>query len=479
MSRVLGIFGRIGLWGVCLLLAACASQPRELNAIYARSAQYHGPERNPIIVIPGILGSVLVEDETDRTVWGAFKRKTADPRTEEGTRLLALPIAAETPLSELRDGVRPDGVLDEIRLNLLGIPVAIRAYVGILTMLGAGGYTDQAFGLNGIDYGEEHFTCYQFDYDWRRDNVENAQRLSAFIAARRAELQTEYKTLYGIENADIKFDIVAHSMGGLLTRYYMRYGDADLPQDGTLPALTWVGAEMVERVVLVGTPNAGAGEAFEQLLNGYDPGKPVLPHYPAPVLGTYPSVYQLLPRPRHQRVVFEGREETPVGDLYDSALWEQYGWGLAARSKEASEFLETALPEIETAEERRRIATGFQATALTRARQFHAAIDQPATLPDGVDLYLFAGDLEDTVDRVEINPRTGKGRVKTRAPGDGTVVRYSALMDERTGGDWSPYLVSPIDWTDVNFIPADHIGLTSDPSFANNVLYLLLEEARD
>ena len=476
------ILSPVLLVSVCVALAACAAPPRSLNTIYARSAQHHGPERNPIIVIPGILGSVLVQDDTDRTVWGAFESETADPQKPDGARLLALPIASNTPLHELRDDVRPDGVLDRVRVTLLGIPVAIRAYVGILATLGAGGYTDADIngrGLNSIDYGEGHFTCYQFDYDWRRDNVENAQRLAAFIEEQRAKLQVEYEARYGIKDADIEFDIVAHSMGGLLTRYFMRYGDADLPADGSLPALTWAGAEHVDRVILVGTPNAGAGEAFEQLLNGYDPGKPVLPHYPAAVMGTYPSVYQLLPRPRHKRVLFEGAEETPVGDLYDARLWDQYGWGLAGRSKDVSRFLEVALPDVADAEERREIAIGFQASALSRARQFHAAMDRPADLPDGVEMYLFAGDLENTVDRIEIDPQTGEGRVKDRAPGDGTVVRYSTLLDERTGQDWEPFVVSTIDWTDVNFVPADHIGLTSNASFANNVLYLLLEEGRD
>lgn len=479
MSISSNIMRRVCLLCACLVLAACATQPRSLNSIYARAAQHHGPDRNPIIVIPGILGSVLIEEETQRTVWGAFKRQTADPRTSEGAELLALPIAANTPLSELRDGVESNGVLDQVRLTLLGIPVAIRAYVGILTTLGAGGYTDQAIGLNGVDYGAGHFTCFQFDYDWRRDNVENAQRLKAFIEDRRAYLQAEYKTRYGIDNADIEFDIVAHSMGGLLTRYFMRYGDADLPADGSLPSLTWAGTKHLGRVVLVGTPNAGAGEAFEQLLNGYDPGRPVLPHYPAAVMGTYPSIYQLLPRPRHQRVVFEGPEETPIGDLYDGNLWDQYGWGLAARTKTVSRFLETALPDVADPEERRNIATGFQSTALSRARQFHAALDRPAKLPDTVDLYLFAGDAEPTVDRVEVDPRSGEAKTKDFGSGDGTVVRYSALMDERTGQDWQPFLDSPIDWTNVSFLDADHIGLTSHPSFANNVLYLLLEEQRD
>jgi len=62
-----------------------------------------------------------------------------------------------------------------------------------------------------------------------------------------------------------------------------------------------------------------------------------------------------------------------------------------------------------------------------------------------------------------------------QAPGDGTVLRSSALMDERLAGEWSPHLRTPIRWTNVTFLFADHIGLTSSPAFSDNVLYLLLE----
>ena len=134
----------------------------------------------------------------------------------------------------------PDGVLDQVRLSFLGIPLDIRAYVGILSSLGVGGYRDPAFGA-GLDYGDGHFTCFQFAYDWRRDNVENAHALKAFIEQKKAEVRAEYKARYGIEKDDIKFDIVAHSMGGLLTRYFLRYGDQALPEDGSLPELNWAG----------------------------------------------------------------------------------------------------------------------------------------------------------------------------------------------------------------------------------------------
>jgi hypothetical protein len=120
---------------------------------------------------------------------------------------------------------------------VIGLPLKLRAYMEILSALGVGGYRDESFGLAGaIDYGDDHFTCFQFDYDWRRDNVENAQRLKQFIDDKRDYVQAEIRSRYGIEQ-EIHFDVVAHSMGGLLLRYFLRYGDADLPADGS-PSIT-------------------------------------------------------------------------------------------------------------------------------------------------------------------------------------------------------------------------------------------------
>ena len=72
------------------------------------------------------------------------------------------------------------------------------------------------------------------------------------------------------------------------------------------------------------------------------------------------------------------------------------------------------------------------------------------------------------------------GRVRKRdyAPGDGTVLRASALLDERPGGEWSPVLRSPIRWEHVTFFFRDHLRLTQSPEFIDNLLYLLLEEPR-
>ena len=146
--------------------------------------------------------------------------------------------------------------------------------------MGAGGYRDEALGMAGeVDYGDNHFTCFQFAYDWRRDNVENARRLHDFIKEKQQYVRQQYKQHFGIDKHDIKFDIAAHSMGGLITRYFLMYGNQDLPDDGSLPELNWQGAELVERVILVGTPNSGSADTFLNLVQG-DQLAPLLPYLP-------------------------------------------------------------------------------------------------------------------------------------------------------------------------------------------------------
>ena len=108
-------------------------------------------------------------------------------------------------------------------------------------------------------------------YDWRRDIVESAQRLMQFVKEKQAYVRAQYRDRYGVENAEVKFDIATHSMGGLVARYFLMYGDQDLPTDGSLPELTWAGANYVERVIFVGTPNAGSVEALENLGERQEP----------------------------------------------------------------------------------------------------------------------------------------------------------------------------------------------------------------
>jgi len=443
----------------------------KLGELYNRAAQHHGPMRHPVIVIPGILGSKLIEQDTGRIVWGAFADGYANPDRPDGARLLALPMAEGKSLAQLTDTTVSNGALEQLKVSLLGLPVQLDAYVNILGTLGVGGYRDQPLGMAGaIDYGPGHYTCFQFDYDWRRDNVENAKGLHAFIQEKRAYVQQQYKEHFGVEDADVTFDIVAHSMGGLVSRYYLRYGDADLPTDGSAPKVTWAGAPYVRRLVLIGTPNAGSAKSLKQLVEGAN-FAPTLPSYEPALLGTMPSIYQLLPRGRHG-VLRDAETGEVIEDLYDPKLWRRMGWGLASPKQDKT--LRALLPGVDDPEDRRRIALDHQAKCLERARRFAQALDAPATPPNGTTIHLFAGDSVPTLAVLNVQP-DGALHTKERHPGDGTVLRSSALMDERVGGDWHPILVSPIHWAGVTFLFNDHLGMTKDPGFSDNVLHLLLE----
>jgi Lecithin:cholesterol acyltransferase len=456
-----------------IALAACSAGPvPDLGGLYNRAAEFDDATRNPVIVIPGVLGSKLVDRDSGRTVWGAFAGEYADPETDHGARLIALPMAEGKSLAELRDGVTPDGVLDSVRIRLFGVPIESQAYIYILKTLGVGGYRDEELGKGGtVIYRPGHFTCFQFPYDWRRDNAENARLLHQFILAKRAYVKAELERRYGVRRDDLKFDVIAHSMGGLLLRYYLEYGDAPLPQDGPLPPITWAGAKYVARAAFVATPNAGSADALSNLVDGVSFSW-VLPRFDPVVIGTFPSVYQLLPRARHGAVVDTSGK--PL-DPFEVKSWERYGWGLLSRDADAA--LAIQLPEIKDADSRRRIARDHLAKSLARARRFHAALDVPAPKPDGLGLHLFAGDAEPTPAVLTVGA-DGALDVSAQKPGDGTVLRTSTLMDERESGNWRPGVISPIPWTDVTFLFADHLALTRDPAFTDNILFRLLEAPR-
>ncbi len=444
----------------------------DLGHLYNELAQHEDPARNPVIVIPGILGSRLVEAESGNVIWGAFGSGAVDPTTPEGARLLALPMAPETALRDLRDTVQPAGALDRIVLNFFGIPLQLNAYYNILRTLGVGGYRDQQLAeSHAVDYGDKHYTCFQFAYDWRRDIVEAAQALDRFIKGKESEVQEEIFKQFGVRRTQIKFDLVAHSMGSLVARYYLRYGGADLPADGSLPPVTWAGARHVDHLVVIGPPNAGSLEAVTILIDGLRP-SPLLASYSPAIVGTMPSVYQLLPRSRHQPLLdVDGQ---PV-DVFDPEMWERNHWGLANPSE--TKVLAMLLPDISDAQERRRVALDHQRKALARAKQTAAALDVPATPPPSTRFLLVAGDSMETMSKVQM---TGEGTLKVvgHEPGDGVVLRRSALMDERMEKNLGNRLASPISWSQVLFIFSDHLGMTKDPAFVDNILYFLLESPR-
>ncbi len=434
----------------------------------ARKAfQYEGIERRPVIVIPGIFGSRLVDSVSGGTVWGEFTGKeTLANFAIKQLRLLSLPIENNPQLAGLKDTVVPDGVLETIQARVLGVHVHINAYKDMIDALEFGGYygADSKGGE-----GRKYDTSFTFGYDWRKDLPGTAKKLHAFIQEKKRYLQLKYEELYGVKDYDVKFDIIAHSMGGLITRYYLLYGDADLPADGSAPAVTWKGAKNIAKAVIVGTPNAGYLDAFTELVEGmiFAPGVPKIE--PA-LLGTWSTLYQMMP------AVAPGMVMDDKGgkfDIFNPDLWIRMKWGLADPGQ--SKMLEKLFPDIKSPEARREAALTHLRERLDRARQFTNAVGVDAVPPAGLSLHLFVGESILTNAQASVDVETGRVTVVKQLPGDGKVSAVSAIFNKNIGNKkGGPFVQSPIHWSSVTFLFAAHMGITRDPVFISNMLYILL-----
>ncbi|MEM6621561.1 MAG: hypothetical protein AAF674_04980 [Pseudomonadota bacterium] len=495
--------------GLCtaalLILAACTPEARlpDLQQIYnaTTEAGADGPGRRPLIAIPGTLGSKLVDSETGVTIWGGGGSAgiSADPDDPTEYALIALPIAqGDEPLSDLVDTIRPDGVLETAEAQILGIPIDINVYGESIKLLGEGGFTvlRRVPGADALDVplaimeeraaaqapppapeqaqmtpeGLGDFNSFQFDYDWRRDLVESAHRFGQFLRLRRAQVAAKR----GVPPETVRFDLLAHSMGSMVSRYFLMYGFADPPDDpdGPLPPVTWAGADYFDRVVFVAPPNGGSIIAMDNLINGKELG-PLQPVYPAAMLATHPSPYQLMPRTRHKRMLVAGE---PDADIFDPELWIRMGWGLADPRADAE--LAILMPEEESAERRRERAVAFMARLLGRAKVFQRMMDRWAPPPQHLHLFLVVGGGFQTPSTAEVDPATGSFVITQDEEGDGVVLRASALLDERMDGDFSRGFRSPLRFNTTLFLPDEHVELTRNRVFGDNLLFWLLEAPR-
>jgi hypothetical protein len=264
-------------------------------------------------------------------------------------------------------------------------------------------------------------------------------------------------------------------MGGLLARYFLMHGfaapETDAP-DAELPPVTWAGAPYFNRVIFIATPNAGSIIALDNLINGKELG-PFQPEFPAALLGTHPSTYQLMPRPRHRRVRLG---DSGLADIYDPALWEQNGWGLAAPA--AAQQLAWLMPDEPDPETRRRRALAHQARLLARARVFHRMMDRWAPPPEGIDMFMVVGGGFETPSAALVDPATGTFTIDGVEEGDGVVLRASALLDEAQSGEIPRADRFPLRFDTTLFLPDEHVELTKNPVFGDNLLYWLLDAPR-
>ncbi|MEL7450425.1 MAG: hypothetical protein AAFN78_14530 [Pseudomonadota bacterium] len=289
MHRLLPVF--------FLLLTGCATtQLPDLKNLYGVSQEY--AEQPPVVLVHGVLGSRLDNPDTGAEVWpGSVTRLLFHDYTD-----LALTIDPDT-LEPLPNKLEVAGITDR---------AAGRDFYGrIISVLeDVGGYVAST---PGTPASSRDRRFYVFTYDWRHDNIDAAAELDAFIEQIRADYDDPF----------LKVDLIAHSMGGLVARYYLRYGTTDVLDDNDFP-VNYHGAERVRRVVLLGTPSVGAAKAVRVLMEGFKLGFGSVP--PEAVL-TFPSTYQVLPHPLNNWLItMDGR---PLErDVFSAEFWRRFEFSI-------------------------------------------------------------------------------------------------------------------------------------------------------
>jgi pimeloyl-ACP methyl ester carboxylesterase len=418
-----------------LLSNAClkAGNPK-LPQIFPSTAARKQTGKPPIIIVPGVLGSQLTNRHTGEKVWPNLFVSDNDT--------LALPITSDDFRRNTDDLIASD-IVETAKFAAL-IP-EISVYDSLLTSLER--YAGYRRGdIDNPPTSGDRDTFYIFAYDWRRDNVESAQLLMQKVAILKQKLSTP----------DLKFDIIAHSMGGLVARYFAMYGGSDVLANAN-PSPDWNGARHINRLFLLGTPNAGSMDALRTLVLGYSATETnrvrisLLNQLDRDSVFTTPSAYQLLPRNASAR--FLDVQLAPLHlDLFDIETWSKYKWSAAFNVTLAKKERKAALKEGGEAEVSFRIQQiaepriRFLRAALARAAAFQRALDATVKVPDALKLYLLGGDCEATLDAVMIVPEKKTGQPLTLfqpsraagnrslrsqafaamfAPGDGRVTRRS------------------------------------------------------
>lgn len=327
----------------------------------------------PVIIIPGLSGSELVNKKTGEVVWFKAARAKDDD--------IRLPVSGS--MMENRDDLVTRDILRSIKIGLI---TRVDAYGGMAEALEKrGGYTEGNW--DSPSASGDRDTFYVFPYDWRRDNVENAQILIRKIADLKSKLG----------KPELKFNIIGHSMGGIIARYAAMYGDADLDMGKSELRPTWAGARHIDRVILLGTPSEGSALSFSSLLNGFTIGGieiniPFIQNPSKFDIFTVPAAYQLLPAPGTLKTYDENLKPMKV-DIYDPKTWATYGWG-AINDKDFDKYFEGS---------ERANGKTFFTTALYRAQRLHEALAAAGKFGTGhVAIDVIGGNCKSTLDAVVI-----------------------------------------------------------------------------
>ncbi|HSB68109.1 MAG TPA: alpha/beta hydrolase [Candidatus Methylomirabilis sp.] len=287
-------------------------------------------------------------------------------------------------------------------------------------------------------------------YDWRRDLAESACMVAERIARIRATTGAQRVLLVG------------NSLGGVVARYYLRYGGRDAMRARDCPgadaalatAVNAPGGKSVSRAVLLAAPHRGSANAFRALMQDFRLFGFVGVGLRQAVF-TMPLAWELLPWPDP-----DGRVALLIGEdgdervsLYDVQTWVARGWLLG----------DGADPET----------VRFADSMLARAVAFHESMLGRNPAEESVPRLAVGGECRPTITRafaaqgrLEFLSRDRADHAlfsRATAPGDGVVTAESAL-----GLPPSPTLTTLR-------VCSGHSTYLEDPDTLDHIVRFLLE----
>ncbi|NET15303.1 MAG: lecithin--cholesterol acyltransferase [Okeania sp. SIO1H6] len=208
-----------------------------------------------IVVLPGIMGSVL--EKNGRVIWNISGKSFLKSITSSEDLILQS--------DDHDDGVVATKIMEDFHI-VPGIIKILDGYTKLQEQLLDGSLRLYPQSPNNQDL----VNYYEFPYDWRRDNRISAQKLKQFIDERLENWRRQS------EHKDAQVIILAHSMGGLVSRYYLEVLE---------------GWRDCRALITFGTPYRGSVKAISAIVEGYN----VAVFNFSEAVRSFTSVYQLLP----------------------------------------------------------------------------------------------------------------------------------------------------------------------------------------
>ncbi|MGQ0385167.1 MAG: esterase/lipase family protein, partial [Gammaproteobacteria bacterium] len=280
----------------------------------------------------------------------------------------------------------------------------------------------------------------------------------------------------------LRVDVVAHSLGGLIVRYYQRYGTADV-LDGNVFPVSGEGAAKLRRVVMLGVPHQGATLAIHKFLNGYQVG---ISRLPTEGVATMPGMFQFFPHPAVDWVA--AADGTRLGlDLFDVEVWRRFGWSIFDRR------VQRRIAQHRDIWPEQPVFERWFEKRLGRARRFAWSLMVPAPNIERGRLLVAGGDCVPTPRRLVIEEVNGESLARLTPeqierplrgvdyeelmfePGDGSVTRSSLLAIQAMDPRIPSHEYSHDGFGHTYFVCEQHDSLTGNISLIDNLLYFLLD----